>query len=456
SSQPEVQFFQGWRRMFDNFKPSSDHVCKVDHGNEECGELAAIFSQALFPVVELSCQTCREKLSRVSFEEFKDSLAINFTVHKSEWDSLKENPHHDNVLKLIKGATQATQNLKLSSEVMKLVQNHTSTHMKQIQDINRALMKGSLVTQDELDLALKQLLEMTQWFKNHMHLTGEEALKTFRNKRSSKAMINPSLLCDNQLDKNGNFVWGERGYHSKRLFKNFFEEVIPSEGYTKYIVRNFPNGTRKLAIGSLIVPLNLDRARTALLGESIEKEPLTSACVSQQNGNYIHSCCCVTMDDGTPMYSELKSPTKRHLVIGASGDPKYIDLPASEADRMYIAKEGYCYLNIFLAMLVNVNENEAKDFTKMIRDVLIPMLGQWPSLMDVATAAYILGVFHPETRCAELPRILVDHATQTMHVIDSYGSLTVGYHVLKAGTVNHLIQFASNDLQSEMKHYRVG
>nr|AIN25415.1 polyprotein [Zucchini yellow mosaic virus] len=456
SSQPEVQFFQGWRRMFDKFRPSPDHVCKVDHNNEECGELAAIFCQALFPVVKLSCQTCREKLSRVSFEEFKDSLNANFIIHKDEWGSFKEGSQYDNIFKLIKVATQATQNLKLSSEVMKLVQNHTSTHMKQIQDINKALMKGSLVTQDELDLALKQLLEMTQWFKNHMHLTGEEALKMFRNKRSSKAMINPSLLCDNQLDKNGNFVWGERGYHSRRLFKNFFEEVIPSEGYTKYVVRNFPNGTRKLAIGSLIVPLNLDRARTALLGESIEKKPLTSACVSQQNGNYIHSCCCVTMDDGTPMYSELKSPTKRHLVIGASGDPKYIDLPASEAERMYIAKEGYCYLNIFLAMLVNVNENEAKDFTKMIRDVLIPMLGQWPSLMDVATAAYILGVFHPETRCAELPRILVDHATQTMHVIDSYGSLTVGYHVLKAGTVNHLIQFASNDLQSEMKHYRVG
>nr|NP_734184.1 HC-Pro protein [Zucchini yellow mosaic virus] len=456
SSQPEVQFFQGWRRMFDKLRPSPDHVCKVDYNNEECGELAATFCQALFPVVKLSCQTCREKLSRVSFEEFKDSLNANFTIHKDEWDNFKEGSQYDNIFKLIKVATQATQNLKLSSEVMKLVQNHTSTHMKQIQDINKALMKGSLVTQDELDLALKQLLEMTQWFRNHMHLTGEEALKMFRNKRSSKAMINPSLLCDNQLDKNGNFVWGERGYHSKRLFKNFFEEVIPSEGYTKYVVRNFPNGTRKLAIGSLIVPLNLDRARTALLGESIEKKPLTSACVSKQNGNYIHSCCCVTMDDGTPMYSELKSPTKRHLVIGASGDPKYIDLPASEAERMYIAKEGYCYLNIFLAMLVNVNENEAKDFTKMIRDVLIPMLGQWPSLMDVATAAYILGVFHPETRCAELPRILVDHRTQTMHVIDSYGSLTVGYHVLKAGTVNHLIQFASNDLQSEMKHYRVG
>nr|WIW80093.1 polyprotein [Wisteria vein mosaic virus] len=457
SQTPEAQFFAGWKKVFDKLLPHIDnHDCTVDYSNDQCGELAASVSQAIYPVKRLSCKHCRSHIHKLSWKEYKQFLLTNMNCHEKLWEDLKQMDGVGYVKKLVEHATSENNNLQASMEIVRLTQNYTSTQMLQIQDINKALMKGPSVSQSELEQASKQLLAMTQWWKNHMTLTNEDALKVFRNKRSSKALLNPSLLCDNQLDKNGNFVWGERGRHSKRFFANYFEEVIPSEGYSKYVIRRNPNGQRELAIGSLIVPLDFERARLALQGKSIKREPITMACVSKQDGNFIYPCCCVTHEDGKPFYSELKSPTKRHLVIGTSGDPKYIDLPATDADRMYIAKEGYCYLNIFLAMLVNVNEDEAKDFTKMVRDVIVPKLGQWPTMIDVATAVYMLTVFHPETRNAELPRILVDHACQTMHVIDSFGSLTVGYHVLKAGTVNQLIQFASNDLQSEMKFYRVG
>nr|BBJ70068.1 polyprotein [Uraria mosaic virus] len=450
-------FFIGWRRMFDAMLPHVDtHECATDFNNEQCGELAAIISQSVFPVKKLSCKACRQHIKQLSWEEYKQFVIGHMSCHEHVWSSNLQLDGLKYVHKLIEHATTENINLPTSMEIVRLTQNYTSTQMLQIQDINKALMKGSSVTQSELEQATKQLLAMTQWWKNHMTFTEEDALKVFRNKRSAKALLNPSLLCDNQLDKNGNFVWGERGKHSKRFFKNYFDEVIPSEGYSKYIVRKHPNGQRKLAIGSLIVPLDFERARKTLQGESIDRQPITMACISKQDGHFIYPCCCVTHDDGKPFFSELKSPTKRHLVIGTSGDPKYIDLPATDADRMYIAKEGYCYLNIFLAMLVNVNEDDAKDFTKMVRDIIIPKLGKWPAMIDVATAAYMLTVFHPETRNAELPRILVDHASQTMHVIDSFGSLSVGYHVLKAGTVNQLIQFASDDLVSEMKHYKVG
>nr|YP_842351.1 HC-Pro protein [Wisteria vein mosaic virus] len=454
---PEAQFFAGWKKIFDKMAPHIDeHDCNINYNNEQCGELAASVSQAIYPVKKLSCKKCRQNIHNFSWEEYKQFLLANMGCHDKLWDELKQTDGIGYVKKLIEQSASENSNLQTSMEIVRLTQNYTSTQMLQIQDINKALMKGPSVSQADLEQASKQLLAMTQWWKNHMTLTNEDALKVFRNKRSSKALLNPSLLCDNQLDKNGNFVWGERGRHSKRFFSNYFEEVIPSEGYSKYIIRRNPNGQRELAIGSLIVPLDFERARLALQGKSIKREPITMACISKQDGNFIYPCCCVTHDDGKPFYSDLKSPTKRHLVIGTSGDPKYIDLPATDTDRMYIAKEGFCYLNIFLAMLVNVNEDEAKDFTKMVRDVIVPKLGQWPTMIDVATAVYMLTVFHPETRNAELPRILVDHACQTMHVIDSFGSLTVGYHVLKAGTVNQLIQFASNDLQSEMKFYRVG
>nr|YP_010809023.1 HC Pro [Passionfruit Vietnam virus] len=457
SATPELQFFKGWKKVFDEMSSQMNpHSCTIDYTNEQCGELAALLSQSLYPVKKLSCTQCRNDFSNLSLEEYKEFLATHMECCKSVWDRFENNFGLALSRKFIKQASSTNNALGVSLEIMRLTQNYTTTPMLQIQDINKALMKGASANQEELEKASRQLLAMTQWWKNHMTLTDEDALKTFRNKRASKALLNPSLICDNQLDKNGNFIWGERGRHSKRFFANFFEEVIPSEGYGKYTIRKGPNGQRELAIGALVVPLDLEKARLALQGNSVKREPLTLACVSKQDGNFVYPCCCVTHDDGKPLHSELKSPTKRHLVVGTSGDPKYIDLPATETDSMYIAKEGYCYLNIFLAMLVNVNEEDAKDFTKMVRDVIVPKLGKWPSMMDVATAAYMLTVFHPETRCAELPRILVDHASQTMHVIDSFGSLTVGYHILKAGTVNQLIQFASNDLQGEMKFYRVG
>nr|UZT04376.1 polyprotein [Bean common mosaic virus] len=457
SQSPELQFFSGWRDKFNKLVPHvQHHDCSINFDNEQCGQFAAIMSQMLYPVKKLSCVQCRQHIQSLSWDEYRQLIAVNIGCHENILRESSSIMGLGMVRKLVERATSENLNLTTSMEIMKLTHNNKSTVMLQIQDINKALMKGSSVTQEELDLALEQLLRMTQWWRNHMSLTEADPLKTFRNKRSSKALLNPSLLCDNQLDKNGNFIWGERGYHSKRFFSNFFDEVIPSEGYSKYRIRRNPNGQRELAIGSLIVPLSLERARAALQGKCIETVPLTQACIARQNGNFVYPCCCVTLDDGTPMYSELKSPTKRHLVVGTSGDPKYIDLPQNDEDRMYIAKEGYCYLNIFLAMLVNVNEKEAKDFTKMVRDVIIPMLGTWPTMQDLATAVYILTVFHPETRNAELPRILVDHTSQTMHVIDSFGSLTTGYHVLKAGTINQLINFAANDLSGEMKHYRVG
>nr|QZL13809.1 truncated polyprotein [Dasheen mosaic virus] len=458
SKTPEGQFFSGWREVFTGMGPQqNDHGCTIDFTNEQCGQVAAAISQTMFPVRKLSCLTCRNALTRMSDEEYKAHIASNMECAKEILD-IKEQELFglSTVLKLVRRAVVENVNLTTSTEIVRLTQNHTSTHMLQIQDINKALMKGSTVSQEDLDKASQQLLQMTRWFKKHLNLIGEGNLESFRNKRASKALLNPSLLCDNQLDKNGNFVWGERGYHSKRFFSNYFEEIEPTDGYSKYIIRRNPSGSRKLAIGSLIVPLNLERARVALMGEPVERVPLTMACVSRQDNNYIYTCCCVTSEDGTPMLSELRSPTKHHLVHGNTGDSKFVDLPALETNRMYIAKSGFCYMNIFLAMLINVNENEAKNFTKMVRDRLVPMLGEWPTVQDLATSMYILTVFHPETRNAELPRILVDHTTQTMHVIDSYGSLSTGYHILKAGTVGQFLHFAADDLKSEMKFYRVG
>ncbi len=457
-SDGEVEFFKGWKEAFVALESRQRmHECKIDHDNHNCGRLAATIVQTLYPCHKLSCEACRVRISELTTEEYNELINIGFQINAIQIESAAtafsgiEKPFDT-----FKGKSIMNPNLPDGMEIQRITQGKKQTHMQLLHKLNEVLIKGNAARPDDFAKATKYVLELTQWFAKHQNLTAAGSLDTFRNKISQKALLNPSLMCDNQLDQNGNFVWGKRGYHAKRFFENFFQVVEVGDGYRKYIERESPNCKRKLAIGNLIIPINFERARMALTGETIERVPISEACVSRLDGHFLHACCCVTSDIGTPIYSDIKHPTKRHLVIGNTGDPKLIDLPASEDEKMYVTKNGYCYLNIFLAMLVNVNESEAKAFTKMVRDVIIPELGQWPSMQDVATACYIMTVFHPETRNAELPRILVDHAAQTMHVIDSFGSLTTGYHILKTGTVAQLINFASQDLMSEMKHYKIG
>nr|YP_010088120.1 HcPro [Dendrobium chlorotic mosaic virus] len=452
-----TKFWEGFNRKFLELRPEETHTCQSNFPVELCGEAAAIFYQILHPCRKITCLACTKTIESYSDAEIRELQQVILSKHQDSVNTLSSTiTGFGSALSRVRNMNKQNPNLKACMETQRLIQNVKKDQMRSIQFINDALIKYSYASEEEIALASEHLCKITQWFSNHLSTIAGSSLQAFRNKISGKALLNPSLLCDNQLDKNGNFIWGERGYHSKRFFSNFFEEVRPGDGYEKYKIRKSPNTERLLAIGNLIVSTNFERARQSMRGELIEKQPITEACVSRQEGSFVHVCCCVTTDDGKPKYSELKNPTKRHLVIGNTGDSKYVDLPDSDSGKMYIAKEGYCYLNIFLAMLLNVNESEAKNFTKMVRDVLVPNLGVWPTIMDVATACYILTLFHPETRNAELPRILVDHKSQTLHVIDSFGSLSTGYHILKAGTASQLINFSSVDLQGEMKHYRVG
>nr|QZA75297.1 polyprotein [Beet mosaic virus] len=457
-SSGEERFFAGWKEGFDKLVPAQkEHVCKIVQDNKFCGRLAASIVQIAFPCHKMACDICRGKFNEMTPEAYSELIDRHLDQRMHEInEAVMQFPGLKQVVSNFRSKHTVNTNMSDILEITKLTQGHKANQMMQLSRINSILIKGNTATPEEMGEASGLLLELTRWFKNHLSVVDKGSLRAFRNKRSNKALVNPSLLCDNQRDKNGNFIWGERGYHSKRFFASYFDEVTPGDGYKDYIIRKGPQGVRKLAIGNLIVSFDLEKTREALKGEETFKLPLSDACVSKRNGNYVYTSCCVTLDDGTPLFSNIKNPTKRHLIVGTTGDPKIVDLPAADTDKMYIAKEGYCYLNIFLAMLINVNENEAKAFTKMVRDVIVPMLGIWPTMQDLATACFIMTAFYPETSSAELPRILVDHLDQTMHVIDSFGSLTTGFHVLKAGTAAQLIDFASADLTGEMKLYRVG
>nr|ADP30807.1 polyprotein [Chilli veinal mottle virus] len=425
---------------------------------EECGSVAAIACQALMPCCRITCTVCAKANADQGSPGLQERLIHSLEAGIKELESKYESFPH--AVQLLKGHLSSLKkphtNHEATGKVQFLIGDRKEQAFSYTLEINEVLIKGGRATSEEFARASDCLLELARFHKNRVESLKKGSLHLFRNKVTSKSHINPSLMGDNQLDANGNFVWGKRGYHAKRFFSNYFELIHPTDGYDKYIIRKFPNGTRKLAIGNLILFNNLDQLRKQLEGESIEVMPLTQQCISKRHESFIHPCCCVTYDDGTPVLSEFKAPTKNHLVLGNTGDSKYLDLPTEISENLYIAKEGYCYVNIFLAMLVDVDEKDAKDFTKWVRDIIVQQLGQWPTMTDVALACYQLSVLFPSTRSAELPRILVDHKTKTMHVIDSFGSLTTGYHILKANTTSQLILFASDTLESEMKMYRVG
>nr|YP_001936188.1 helper component [Algerian watermelon mosaic virus] len=457
SSVPE-RFWKGYNASYLANRGKSDHECTSDLDVQTCGEIAALITLILFPSHKITCNKCMERNKDRTINEVGEDVHKELSRLRSTLTGFGGSFAHvtnllDQLERVLNGKNS---NIKHFDEITTLIGDRRESPYIHMTKLNEFLIKGSLVSQLESEAATDALLEIVRWHAKRTESIVAGSVQSFRNKASGKAHFNPALMCDNQLDRNGNFLWGDRQYHAKRFFTGFYEKVSNKNQYREYINRVNPNGVRKLAIGNLIISTNFEKLRNQMEGEHVEQGPITRECISLRRGNYVHVCSCVTLDDGSPALSDIKMPTRSHLVLGNTGDPKYVDLPTIESESLYIAKEGYCYMNIFLAMLVNVPEGEAKDFTKRVRDVVADKLGTWPTMRDVATAAYYLTIFHPDTASAELPRILVDHTSKTMHVIDSFGSINTGYHILKANTVNQLIQFARDPLDSELKHYLVG
>nr|WBO26432.1 polyprotein [Amazon lily mosaic virus] len=451
-------FWKGYEKTYMDRRPVVEHACSTDFSVVDCGSVAAHVMQSIAPSYRMTCHTCVSQHTSLPKDELQERLHTDLLTTIREVSRRYSN--FQDVLRSLQLVTTfiepLTDGQESFNEIFTMIGDRQQSPFKHINALNEFLIRGKDNTVEQWKHAREHLLEIARFQKNRTDNIRKGDISAFRNKLSSKANYNLYLSCDNQLDKNANFIWGQREYHAKRFFSNFFEEIDPSKGYVQYEIRKFPNGARKLAIGNLIVPLDLAEFRQRMKGEYVQQPSVGKQCVSLKDGNFIYPCCCTTLDDGSAVESILYAPTKKHLVVGNSGDSKHVDLPKGDSEMLYIAKAGYCYINVFLAMLINVSEDDAKDFTKRVRDLCVPKLGEWPTLMDLATTCAQLRIFYPDVHDAELPRILIDHNTQTCHVVDSYGSITTGYHILKAATVSQLIMFANDELQSDIKHYRVG
>nr|UQS87546.1 polyprotein [Yam mosaic virus] len=454
-----LKYWEGFNEGFIEHRPKQiSHTCASVLDVKACGKVAAIMYQALFQSGRITCTECIRAYMETTQTELNAKLEP--VLDEKIQVLLMSHPQFEHVSSMLKCYRNAiglvNSNLQAFGEVQRIIGSYTEAPFTHLLELNNILIKGEELKRTDLERASTLVLELARYQRNRTENIKKGSLVSFRNKVSAKSHINTALMCDNQLDANGNFMWGLRGYHAKRFFSTCFKKVDPRNGYAAHRLRRSPNTVRELAIGNLIVSTNLETLRRQMRGISIVSPALTESCVSTLNGNFVYPCCCVTTDDGQPIKSELYTPTKHHLAIGNTGDTKLVDLPEDVRDELYIVEDGYCYVNIFLAMLVDVDEKDAKDFTKKVRDLVVKKLGKWPSLIDVATACAMMTIFAPSTRTSEIPRILVDHVSKTMHVLDSFGSLNTGYHILKANTVQQLIKFANDDLKSEMKDYQVG
>nr|QED45059.1 polyprotein [Leek yellow stripe virus] len=450
-----------WKNFEDEFvkqRLNIEHECTSDVDVSKCGLLAATLVQLFHPCGKITCAECISNATNKSAVEYTTDLLARLPSARRRIEELDAFPQVLNLLTLLEAKfEEPTYNSETYAQILQSIGHIKTQPFDKLNDMNSLLANHSGSIPNSVIMKLQEhLLEVVRYTKKRTDSINRGEIRHYRNKIASKAHFNLDLMCDNQLDRNGNFMWGERGYHAKRFFLNYFDIIDPTANYSSHVIRRNPNGSRKLATGRLIVSTNFEAYRENLKGDKVHTHQITEECVSRDGRNFVYSCSCVTHEDGSAVESHVILPTKNHLVIGNSGGPKYIDLPTNSELTLYIAKEGYCYINIFLAMLVNVRESQAKTFTKMVRDVLVDKLGKWPTMMDVATACSLLTVFYPDTITAELPRILVDHNCKSFHVIDSYGSLDTGFHILKANTVNQILHYASTDLQSELKHYRVG
>lgn len=458
TSVPEI-FWKGYNTTHQQIRSAHcGHTCRRELDLEECGSITAKVMYALFPMWKVTCGLCRANVTKTDGEGAWPDIRVRLS--KLGESVSTNNPTFTHVSDVIDQLLQPnalhSEHLEICGKIHEMIGGREKGIFEHLNELNHALVSSEFNSKENAMKCANTLFALVKWQMSKTESVKAGSVESFRNKAASKAHINVALMCDNQLDINGNFEWGTRGYHARRFFANYFNKIESADDYTRYAVRTNGSFRRKLAIGRLIVPLDLTRFRKHMQGELVQKFETTKKCIVTRNGDYAYTCCCVTQNDGAPLYSDILLPTKNHLVIGNTGDSKFVDLPANKDNALYIARDGYCYINIFLAMLVNVSEGSAKDFTKMVRDTMVPMLGKWPTMNNVATVCHMLSILYPDVRNAELPRILVDHEHQTMHVVDSFGSLSTGYHILKAGTVNQLVTFSYDDTFGDMKSYIVG
>ncbi|QXU65887.1 polyprotein [Striga-associated poty-like virus 1] len=114
-------------------------------------------------------------------------------------------------------------------------------------------------------------------------------------------------------------------------------------------------------------------------------------------------------------------------------------------------RDGYCYMNIFVAIAPHVYDEDALVYAKFLNDCPL-VLGSWPTMNSLAKAMIWIGQKIPNLYNKAVPAVSISHTAEACHVVDQRGPVK-GWHILDAPTFRDVILFS---LKSDLSEYIIG
>ncbi|AQT26513.1 polyprotein [Reed chlorotic stripe virus] len=424
------------------------HICDKDHPQLLDDRFRDEFYHGLFQCIDLRCLQCIMASGRRDGHAIRTQLAesnVFSLIHSSDnWR------HISRVLTALISEEHMVFDPPKLEGVHNLIKGEMDGQFVQLRSIVSSLCQASGGDNLALRRIHEPLLELARHLlKNKRERTEDHTL--FRNTYVPRPLQYSQIIGDNLIAHGDQEFWGTNSVAMMSVYQTYYRTCGATEITSIDTYRKNPNGSRKIATKLLTVKRSPSDFRGQLTADRIPQGGIANHCIARTHNTYKHAISCVTDSKGSPIESDIILPAAGFTFTDGED---LLRMPRT-GQGLCVAKNGYCYLNIFMNMFTQVKSLQAQGLAKRI-NAIAELLGPWPTMLDVATSCMQLALFYPTVAEAGLPRILVDHTSRTLHVADMFGSLTTGYHVLKAELVRHLMLFADPTINSELKNYRVG
>jgi len=116
-----------------------------------------------------------------------------------------------------------------------------------------------------------------------------------------------------------------------------------------------------------------------------------------------------------------------------------------------VFRDGYCYMNIFIAMAPFIFEENVDVYCQFLNDCPL-VLGEWPKLPKLGRAMLWLSQRAPNVLNKIIPGVSVSHDIGACHIADQRGPI-VGWHIADIVTYSDLLRAS---ISKDTKNYIVG
>lgn len=433
------------------------HFCQIHYDEPSIMQFREMLSQAFFPQVDPRCDIC----AKISSERTQERILYDARNSKMMQSlSLDETNERWKFITrtfktLLSESNWPTANYGISSEITAICCGRNDEPFRNIMQILTILAEPNLAPASAWQEATRSLLQLARYMKNREENMMVGSSVTFANPHPPIVYTREPRGTNYAYLGGADNDWGSKFSVVKQFFAKFYEKVPDDNFINDRKERKHVRGSRQLAVMQRGKPMSMGGLRDALTEEEVPYEKKSEKCITTHKDQYVYSCSCVTARDGRPYLSQVILASTGLLPMARADEFDFIPIPFNWDGDYWIAKEGYCYVNIFVAMIAAVRPNYIGNLCELVTNI-IKILKEWPALHEVALACMYICNQYSDVQNAQLPPLLVDHTNRTIHVIDTFGSTSTGYHVLKASTPRQLIILASEATKGEIKDYNVG